>query len=152
MISSKNIISKNYESKCSELWSNSAQSISVWLSHHNITHSSMSEPRSAALLSMAPLCCCHLRNNRNAHRAQPSLLLCLPPQSKADCWRTGWWVRRRRQKVKDIQWVKEKEENKRGGRYKQYDRWKIKTQRRHEIQSRGQICRGANSGDCVRWE
>lgn len=127
MISSKYIISKNHESKCSELWSNSVWSISVWLSHHNITHSSMSEPWSAALLSMAPLCCCHLRNNRNAHQAQPSLLLCFSPQSKADCWRTGWWVRRRRQKVKGIQWVKEKEKNKRGVRYKQFDRWKIKT-------------------------
>lgn len=51
----------------------SAWSISVWVNHHNISHSSMSGARSAALLSMAPLCRCHLRNNRNAHRLQPSL-------------------------------------------------------------------------------
>lgn len=47
-------------------WSDSAWSISVWLNHHNISHSSMSGAPSAALLSMAPL-------------------LPLSPQKQAEC-------------------------------------------------------------------
>lgn len=38
----------------------------------------MHRAQSAALLSMAPLCRCHLRNNRNAHRSGPSLHQPLP--------------------------------------------------------------------------
>lgn len=45
----------------------------------------MKELRGPVLLSMAPLCRCHLRNNRNAHSLRPSLT----PQTEA--W-TGWWI------------------------------------------------------------
>lgn len=63
---------------CSER-RNSTQTISVWLNFHNITHSGMNKLWGPVPSSMAPLCRCHLRNNRNAHSLQPSLT----PQAKA---------------------------------------------------------------------
>lgn len=109
----KKKILKSCKFKCTV--HNSARSISVWLNRHNIKHSSMSKLWSSVLLSMAPLCRCHLRNNRNAHPLQSSL----PPQRKArtDCWRMDWSVRGRGQRVNDNQWGKEKErKNKTNGR------------------------------------
>ncbi len=72
---------------------NSAQPISVRLNCHNLTHSSMSELWGPVLLSKAPLCRCHLRDNRNARLLQPSL----PPQSEADCWSVDCSVGGRRE-------------------------------------------------------
>lgn len=94
------------------LFRNSAWPISVPLSRHDITHSSMSKLWSPVPLSIAPLCHCHLGNNRNAATLlHPSIAPSLPPQSKArtNCWTMNWPEGGRVQRVNDNKRSKESE-------------------------------------------